>query len=405
MKGLGRLGVPAAATALCFALILAGGQLGAYVPAAWLGDWTGHIVRFQTHFVDRFFPFDALWYGRIATDWYVWDPTQPHLQQDVAFFPLWPLMLRAVAAVMRDQTTARNLVAVIAAVAAFASVAAFHRLALRLLPVADARRACFLFALYPGASFLLLSYPTGLMNLLSILALLALMDGRFWLAAAFSGIVTEAGPLGLGTGMTVCALAALRSAENRRWRELPKLLGLCVLAVSGLLAFMAWQAVKLGDPLAFIKAQEAWAASAPWLRRIPRAILQLLILPDFTAAFGHLVQAWREPTLVRMQAELEKSVNCASLGLAIISLLGCMALRSPVVLLQGVFTILLFIWFDSASRPGHAELRLTYCAIGMFAGMAWLLRHRPKLSAMVLASSGVLLLGGAFLVAAGYHVV
>jgi hypothetical protein len=396
--------VPAAATSVCFALILAGGQLAAYVPDAWLGDWTGHIVRFQTHFVDRFFPFDALWYGRIAADGYIWDPTQPHRQQDVAFFPLWPLMLRAVAAVVSDQTTARELVVLIAAVCAFASVAAFHRLALRLLPAEDARTACFLFALYPGASFLLLSYPTGLMNLLCILALLAVMDGRLWVAAAFSGLVTAAGPLGLGTGMTVCTLAALRSAENRRWREVPTLLGLCALAVSGLLAFIAWQALTLNDPLAFIKAQEAWAASAPWLQRIPRGFFQLLILPDFTAALGHLVQACRAPALIPSQARLEKSLHCAGLGLAIIALLGCLGLRSRPVLLQGAFTLLLFIWFHSTSRPGNSELRLTYCAVGMFAGMAWLLRDRPRLSGVALVSSAMLLFGGAFLVAAGYHV-
>ncbi len=397
--------MPAAATSLCFALILAGGQLAAYVPVAWLGNWTGHIVRFQLHFVDRFFPFDAVWYGRIATDGYVWNPAQPHVQQDVAFFPLWPLVLRAVAVVAGDQVAARALVVVIAATTAFASVVAFHRLALRLLPAGDAQRACFLFALYPGASFLLLSYPTGLMNLLCILALLAIMDGRFWAAAAFSGLVTAAGPLGLGTGMTVCTLAALRTAGGFRWQELPKLLCLCVLAVSGLLAFMAWQALTLGDPLAFIKAQEAWAASAPWPQRIPRAVLQLLIVPDFAAAFGHFVRACRAPTLIMVQAELEKSLHTAGLGLAIVSLLGCLGLRSRPVLLQGGFTLLLFVWFHSTSRPGNSELRLTYCAIGMFTGLAWLLRNRTKLFRVVLASSAALVFGGAFLVAAGYHVV
>ena len=406
--------VPFVAAAACFLIILAAGALAAVTPLAWLGNWTPHIARLQPHFIDRFFPFDAQWYARIATDGYQWNPADPSLKQDVAFFPLWPLVLRLIAVCVPTAQAAQWVVVAVAAAFATASIAAFHVLARRLLPPAAAITATLLFALYPGASFLLLSYPTGLMNLLCILALLAMMDGRFWRAAACSGLVTAIGPLGLGTALAVCTLAALhrleivRQAANRGpcfWRQAATFVPLGLLCVAGLVGFLAWQYVTLGDALAFIKAQEAWAISLAWPKRIPRAILQALILPDFLAAIGEWRHALRAPSLVALQASLEKGLQTAALGVALIGVWASARLRCRPVLLQGAFTMALFIWFHSTSRPGNSALRLTYCTIGMFLGLAWLLQHRPRLAMIVITGSAACLACGAFLSAAGYHVV
>ncbi len=408
----GRL--PALAAGLCFAIILIAGQCASYVPVAWLGNWTQHAARLQPHFIDRFFPFDAQWYARIAADFYVWDPSRPELKQDVAFFPLWPLILRGITLCTPSVVAAQWLAVLVAAGFGAGSIAAFAVLARRLLPEAGARLALLLFALYPGASFLLLSYPTGLMNLLTILALLCLMEERFWAAALCSGLVTAIGPLGLGTALTVGTLAALRSLDASRAarfaggavaRQIAWLAALGALSVSGLVLFLAWQRWKFGDPFAFMKAQEAWAMSLAWPRRIPRAALQILILPDFIAAIGELRHAVHAATLVALQAALEKSLQTAALGVALMTVLASAGLRNRPVLLQGAFTLALFIWFHSTSRPGNSALRLLYCTIAMFLGAAWLLRGRPKLAAGAICLCALGLACGAFLSAAGYHVV
>jgi len=315
-----RLAVPLLATAACLVIILCAGELAVLVPPAWQGSWHEHVARAQSHFVDRFFPFDAAWYQRIATSGYLWDPTHPELKQDVAFFPLWPLVLRFVSLCVASPVVARWVAVFLAAVFALASICAFHCLARQLLPVHAARTATLLFALYPGASFLLLSYPTGLMNLLCILALLALMDENLLAAAAYSGVVTASGPLGLGTALTVCTCAAVRTAATVRearggvqgWRALAAFFGLCALAVSGLAGFLLWQYVTLGDAFAFMKAQEAWAIPPSWLHRMPRAIAQLLILPDLSppctpwpmpaapARSLRCRQAWRAASTARL---------------------------------------------------------------------------------------------------------
>ena len=405
--------LPVLATAACFALVLLAGQLAAYVPAAWIGNWPAHAVALQPHTVDRFFPFDAVWYQRIADDGYLWDPNQPHLKQDVAFFPLWPMLLRLTAICLPAPMAARWMAVAMAAGFAFASVVSFTALARRLLEPSAARIAVLLFALYPGASFLLLSYPTGLMNLLTVLALLAVMDQRFFAAAMCAGLVTAIGPLGLGTALTVFTMAGLNVARQTRaagrtWpspRAIVWLAAIGAISVAGLLAFLVWQYIALGAPLAFIDAQDAWSLSRPWPRRIPHFLVQATILPEFVAAIGALSHAQKAHTLVALQAGLESSLNNAAHGFALIATLACVPVRCLPVLLQAVFTVALFMWFDSVSRPGHATLRLTYCAIGMFLGAAWLLRNRPRLAIAAVSASACLLAGGAFLSAAGYHVV
>jgi hypothetical protein len=404
------LALPAAASAACFLLILLAGQLAVYVPAAWQGAWAGHIVANQPYFLDRFFPFDAVWYQRIADTGYVWDPAQPTLKQDDAFFPLWPLLLRLVSASVPAHAV-RGTVVVLAAGFAVASVSAFGVLARRVLPAQDARTATLLFAFYPAASFLLLSYPTGLMNLLCILALLALMDEQFAAAAACAGLVTAIGPLGLGTALTVSTLVALRAWQDRggaslpAWRTVLPVLATCLLSVSGLALFMLWQLFSLDDAFAFVKAQQAWAMPLPWLQRVPRAAMQILIVPDFAAALWELRHAARAATLMALQASVETCLNLAAQGVALVALIASSRLVCLPVLLQGVFTMALFIWFHSTSRPGNSTLRLTYCIMGMFLGAAWLLRGRPRLAAGAVAASASLMAGAAFLTAAGYHVV
>jgi hypothetical protein len=402
-----RFAVPAG---VCGAIILLAGWVAGYVPARWRGVWADHVVATQAHFVDRFFPFDAVWYQRIADHGYVWDAAQPGLKQDVAFFPLWPLLLRAVSACAAPRWTTVGL----AACFALASIWAFQMLARRVLPRDAARTATWLFALYPGASFLLLSYPAGLMNLLCCLAVLAVMDGQFLAAALASGLVTAAGPLGLGTALMVCSCASLKllrelRQEGARARpiavSLVRTLGLCVVSVAGLAGFLVWQYVAVGDAFAFMKAQEAWQVSPPWPQRMARALGQVFIVPDFLQSLRALGHTARGGTLVAVQADLQRSLYLAAEGLELIALVACTRLRCRPLLLQSVFTMALFIWFHGTVRPGKATLRLTYCAIGIFCGAAWLLRDRPRATLCVLGLSAALLAGGAFLVAMGYGVV
>ena len=403
--------MPARATAACFALILVAYWLAGFVPHGWEGNWTAHVVRLQPQIVDRFFPFDAAWYQRIADHSYAWDPWRPSVKQDVAFFPLWPMVLRLIGWCVKWPEAARWTIVVVAALFGFASVYAVHQLARAALSPRAAMTATWLYALYPAANFLLLSYPTGLMNLLCVLALLSAQRKRFWLAALCAGAVTASGPLGLGTAMAVWLCAAenridfLRAAPAKLAAAVLELLALGALSVSGLAAFLLWQLLAFGDAFAFIKAQGAWATPLPWLARIPRAIEQLLILPDFGLGLAYLAHALHARTLVALQAELEKGLQNAVLGWMLCMCAACWRRVPRVVRYQALFTLALFIWFHSTSRPGNSTLRLTYCVLTTSLGLAWLLERKPGLTLWVFGVSAAMLFCAAFLLASGYHVV
>ena len=398
------LALPARATAASFALILLGFWLAGFVPAGWEGNWTAHIVRLQPHVVDRFFPFDAKWYQRIADDGYGWDPSQPSVKQDIAFFPLWPMVLRLLA----HGAASRWIAVGLSAGFAFGSVCAVHRLAREILPPRAVGVATWLYALYPAASFFLLSYPTGLMNLLCALALLAAMRRRFWWAALWAGLVTASGPLGLGTAMAVwvCAVGD-RMADVRaaRVRAAAALVALGALAISGLAAFLLWQYIALGDAFAFIKAQGAWAAPLPWLARMPHALVQCLILPDFAFGLAYGVHALHARSLMALQAGLETGLQQATLGVVLLLCVVSWRFVPRVVHYQGVFTMALFIWFHSTSRPGNSTLRLTYCVMPIFLGLGYWLADKPGLARCVACVFAAMVFSAAFLTASGYHVV
>ncbi len=401
----------AAACLASLLVVLAAGEMAMVVPQGWLGGTPWHLAQLRTHFVDRFFPFDALWYQGIADDWYVWNPSRPNVQQDVAFFPLWPAVLWLLGRLGTDKVVAAWLTVSVAAGFAVASVAAFHRLADRVLPRGAARTATLLLALSPAANFLWQSYPTGLMNLLIVLALLALMDGKFLRAAAFSGMVTAAGPLGLGTALTVCACAFLQALPRVRQghaaalaRTVVWLVLVGVVSVGGLVVFLAIQQAKFGDAFAFMKAQEAWAKQLSWPARLLPFVSQSLVLPDVVQAMLSLRHVGSPRSLIWLHGAVQKSLYLALEAAAIVAVAASFRLRCRPVLLQGAFTMALFIWFHSTSRPGNSTPRLLYCVMAIFLGTAWLLRDRPLMARAAVGASACLLAGAAFLTVAGYQV-
>jgi len=399
------------------AIVLAAGLAAEALPAEWQGFRADTIVARQAHFADRFFPWDAHWYERAAREGYHWLPGASFGQQAVAFFPLWPMILRAVTLTGLGEQAQRWVVVALAAGMGWASIFAMHRFAARLLAPAPARTAVILYAFYPGAGFLLKSYPTGLQNLLTILCLSALCDGRLMRAALCSLMATACGPLGVALGVTVSITAALRArapaSMATRVRLLAQAGALGLLAVGGLLGFMLFQWAALGSPFAFMAAQWAWHPAAPLAVRIVRAFFMVLGVPDLVLAAARLPGAfalWRAGALADVQQHLQNGLNMAALGVAILaSLAGSLprfqfrfGVKLPLpVLLQGWAVLALYVWFVGSVIDGWATLRLIYPAIVPFLVLA----AGRGLRRPWLAMSVLLLVLEEFMQAAGYLVI
>lgn len=209
-------------------------------------------------FIEALVRWDAGWYGEIAQNGY-W--LTPGKQSPVAFFPLYPMIIRAIAWLGVNRWVAGIAVSFCCAMAA---LSLFHRWARHVMPE-HAGSAFWLLALYPFAEYLYgVVYSDALFLLCAVGAFLALERDKPVLSAVLGALACACRPV--APAVVVGLLA--RSIERRRKAGLalrfvdfvPALAGL------GLVAFMAYLEVRFDDPLAFAHVQgvPGWEQPPGW---------------------------------------------------------------------------------------------------------------------------------------------
>ena len=243
--------------------------------------------------LDAWFQGDSGWYYRIADSGYFYTPGH---QSPVAFFPAYPLAVRALGLVLGgDWSTAAGWVTLISALGA---VALFADWARTRLPPRTAVVAVALLLLYPYSFFL---YGTGYSDALFLLTTLgsfALLERRHFVLAGLVGILATGGrPTGVAVLIALVVRALEMLAEERAARAAPRvpvsvtsgrggvreaderperragpvpLRELCgavrlvrwrqlavLVSAAGLLGWMVYLGVRFGDPLAFVTVQGA----------------------------------------------------------------------------------------------------------------------------------------------------
>ena len=144
-------------------------------PAPPTGDWRVVVTAWERH--------DALWYLRIAADGYRTD------DGSAAFFPLYPLLVRAVATVLGGAELLGALV--VTTLALVAGLTVLHRLTALELDEQRAGRTVLYVALFPTGLFLFAPYSEALFLALSVGCLHAARQ-RAWLLAALLGALAAA---------------------------------------------------------------------------------------------------------------------------------------------------------------------------------------------------------------------
>jgi hypothetical protein len=195
-----------------------------------------------------------------------------------AFFPGFPLLLRAMHVVVPDWTAAGLLISLVAGAVACAALAR----------LGGGTRPVLLLLASPSAVFLAAGYTEALWLALAVPAWLAARSGRWPLAAALAAgtCAVRVNGVFLLAGLVVLCLVQPRS---RRWRDLPWL-GLPLLV---LLAYGAYLRVTTGDWLRWLHAQEeGWGRrlTPPW--EALSATLDLATASGGPGAFSYV--AWLE---------------------------------------------------------------------------------------------------------------
>ena len=185
--------------------------------------------------------FDGFHYLILAKDGYIFGLTQ-------AFFPVFPLLIRLSARLIRDYLVSGLLISHLA----FLGMIIFFYKLIRLdFSQKISRRAIAALVLFPTA-FFFLSFYTESLFLFFVLASFYCWRKKSWLMAGFLGALTAATKL-VGIFLVPAFLYELRI--NKKKPFFPSLLG-AILPLGGLVAYMSYLQMKFSDPLLFVHVQE-----------------------------------------------------------------------------------------------------------------------------------------------------
>lgn len=204
---------------------------------------------------------DTGFYLSIADEGYFFEGVE---LPSVAFFPLLPLLIRAVGVLTGDALLTGLL---ITNAALWGAAVLFYRLVAESRGERIAARAVWFLLIFPTSFFGSAIYSESLFLLCAVGALYLFRKG-YWESAGLLGVL---GALSRLMGLLIAPLLLVEwwsqrqessPAERPSWAAL-----LAPLAVPlGTGAYMLYQQRAFGDPLAFVHASAAWerAPSAPW---------------------------------------------------------------------------------------------------------------------------------------------
>lgn len=202
---------------------------------------------------------DAAWYLHVAAFGYSHlIPPSTHLGWDMAFFPMFPLLVRAGASLGLSYLAAGVAVGLVLGALATAAVWLVAR---KVLGEAAATTAVVLWTLFPGAFVLSFAYSEGLTVLAAALCIWALLHRRWVVAGLAAAVAGATQPAGLIL-ILCCAYAAGRAMAERPPRGTPLspsyLTPLAALALAplGALAYFAFLWHRTGDALAWYHSEK-----------------------------------------------------------------------------------------------------------------------------------------------------
>jgi hypothetical protein len=237
--------------------------------APWLwsrGDAPPRSHMAADHVLGNWLWWDGGWYLNIAQHGYSF---HPHQQSSVAFFPVYPMTVRVVGALLPGGIALAAILVTV--LGGLATLTLFQRWCQRRMSNGAASAAVLALALYPYAWFLYgAAYSDAVFLAATLLAFLLLEDDRP-VAAGLAGIIaTAARPTGVVViiGLVAVMLERRGALANLRVRARDWGVGL---AAIGIAAWCGWLALRFGHPFAFIETEGAkgWDRApgiAVWLK-------------------------------------------------------------------------------------------------------------------------------------------
>lgn len=308
---------------------------------------------------ELFSHWDGKWYTKIATLGYSFaDDGEQH---SVAFYPLFPLLIRGLMALGMPVEVAGVFINSLAFLGAL--VLLYFWVEERYNTGAASWTIAVL-AWFPFSLFCTVMYTEGLFLLLTTSALRFFERGEY-LRAAVCGALTTATR---GPGVTLIPTFLLVAWMEKR----PRSAYIAAFAVGlGLLSFSLYCAIRFEDPLAFVRVQKGWVHPS-WLDLLAQAFtFQISAISKFVMIFGSAYLLW---VFRKQLSSIVLTYGFCSLALLVSS----GALSSINRYAYGIVSLSIALGLLLAARPiwgyglmGLFAVYLLYISV-KFAGFFWI---------------------------------
>ena len=335
----------------------------------------------RTDFIfGAFDQWDANWFLGIAQHGYV-------TKQSASFFPLYPLLTRALGFVLRSDLVAGVTISLVAA--GFAGVAVL-RIARRYAGDRVARDSVLLLALYPISFVFTAVYSDGLFLALAAWAVVFAINGRPAFAALLGALAVLTRPTGLAL---LPALVLLLWPQAKSARSLLRLSPLLLLPAA-LGGYCLYLSSHFGDAFAFVHSEGsfwlrhvpvtgpiggAWAALKSGEQGVAQLVLHLPAGSGGPSGFG-------KPEQFAIWNVVQLALLVLACGLTWL----CWTKVSRPLALYSVATLVLFLSAPAAVVPLVSEPRFLLADFPLFVTLAVVCAERPRLRSLVIVSFAAL---------------
>jgi hypothetical protein len=224
---------------------------------------------------------DSVWYLRIAADGYGRSiPYKPGIIfNDLAFFPLYPGLVRAVRTVLPLSGGATGML--IAWTASLAAAAGIYAIGVRLHSRPAAVLLVLLWGLLPHSVILTMAYTEPLLTAFAAWSLYAVLTGRWIWAGTLASLAGVSRPNGFAVAAAVLVTAAYE-VISKRGRNVPHRLWTgAAIAPLGWTGYVLWVGVQRGDPLGgYFAVQRDWGSRFDFGVGAVRVVRHLLLKGD-----------------------------------------------------------------------------------------------------------------------------
>jgi mannosyltransferase PIG-V len=330
--------------------------------------------------------YDSGWYFGIAQHGYSYNGNDL-VQQPVAFYPLYPIMIKALTVVGFSYAAAAVLVPNVAIVLA---IVVLTRLISELYDDETAVISVALLSFFPASLFFSAGYTESLALLFIVCFFLYLIRGRFLVAACFAGLCFATRSTGLVLIAPLVWEIARRYWRADRRRFFLEGLVCLIIATAGLWLYMIYLWIAFRAPFAFMTAQAAW--------NVGNVFGNPLLLQPF-------VRAAADARYHVQHAILD--LNSFSLALFLVFVAVIIAFRKQMSAPFLFFSagVLLLPYFTRSGSVGFASFsRYIMLAFPVFIMMGSFCRRRVWLALVICGISGALLFYSTALFAKWYWV-